>query len=306
MHFAFALFAYATAALAQTGGGPYPAAYYTESSLRQSTIYRPQNPPAGVKLPVLLWGNGACSADGLSQRNLLAHVASNGYVVFASGAPGGSGSTTSQIMKDELSFIISNAGKGVYSTVDASKVAVAGWSCGGTEAYDFEGDSRVTTIGILDSGLLGNYDSARSFKKPIFFLLGGTSDIAYPNVRILSHGMVWSTTESCEQGERDYSYLPAGTPAWKGNLNVGHGGTYGDTNGGKWGVVFVNWLNYQLKSDLSAYQWLTGSGVKSLGFEVVYKSLSPPSGSSTTTTTTTGSSGTTTTTTATSTPTGGW
>jgi hypothetical protein len=42
---------------------------------------------------------------------------------------------------------------------------------------------------------------------------------------------------STSQGERDYKLLPTGTPAWKGNLPVGHSGTYKDTNAGKFGVA---------------------------------------------------------------------
>ena len=39
-------------------------------------------------MPVLVWGNGACSDDGTSAQNMLAQVASHGFVAIASGPPG--------------------------------------------------------------------------------------------------------------------------------------------------------------------------------------------------------------------------
>jgi len=39
------------------------------------------------------------------------------------------------------------------------------------------------------------------------------------------------------KGERDYANMPAGVPKWKGNLPVGHGGTYTEPNDGKFGII---------------------------------------------------------------------
>jgi hypothetical protein len=41
--------------------GPYKSQYSTDPNLPKHTIYAPLNPPEGVKLPVLIWGNGGCS-----------------------------------------------------------------------------------------------------------------------------------------------------------------------------------------------------------------------------------------------------
>lgn len=204
-------------------------------------------------MPVLLWGNGACSADGTSVQGFLKEIASHGYLVISQGTPGGSGSTNTDQMKAALSWAAGGTG-GAYN-VNTAQIMTAGFSCGGTEAYIGITDDRVKTIGILNSGLLSNYDQAGQIRKPIMFLLGGPNDIAYAN------------------GERDYSRLPSGTPAWKGNLNrVGHGGTYYETDGGLWAKTLVNWMNWTFKGQASAKSWLTGA--QSQGFNsVVYKSL---------------------------------
>lgn len=130
----------------------------------------------------MLWGNGGCSADATGQAPFLQQLASYGVLVIASGTPKGSGSTTSKVMTQSIDWIKQQAGKGAYANVDASRIVAAGWSCGGIEAYDQIQDARVMGIGIWSSGLLNNYDAAKSFKKPVFFFLGGSSDIAYANV----------------------------------------------------------------------------------------------------------------------------
>ena len=131
-------------------------------------------------MPVFIWGNGACSADGTSARNYLQQIASYGFLVISQGTPGGGGSTTADRMREAVTWAAGGAG-GLFN-VNTAKIMVAGYSCGGTEAYEFINDARISSIGISNSGLLGNYDSARNIKKPIIFMLGGTGDIAYQNV----------------------------------------------------------------------------------------------------------------------------
>ncbi|PVH97996.1 alpha/beta-hydrolase [Periconia macrospinosa] len=237
------------------GDGPYkPGTYKTDSSLQQHTIYLPTNPPADLKLPVLVWGNGGCGADGTSTAQFLQQVASYGYIAIASGGPGQQGSTTSAMMKQSIDWVTQNAGKGAYANVDATKIMASGFSCGGVEAMDQIWDPRVKTIGVVSSGLLTNQTAAKSFKKPIVYIMGGSGDIAYAN------------------GERDYNALPAGTPAWKGNINVGHGGTLFDQNGGRFGKAGLNWLQWVFRGDEKAKAYFT-SGYSADGWQVQSKSL---------------------------------
>jgi predicted esterase len=149
--------------------------------LQQHTIYMPSN-PGDASLPVFVWGNGGCGADGLANVQLLQQIASYGYLAISSGGPGQQGGTTAQMMTDSINWAVQNAGQGAYANVDASKIMAAGFSCGGVEAYAQIWDSRVATIGIFSSGLLENQTAATHFDKPILYALGGTGDIAYANV----------------------------------------------------------------------------------------------------------------------------
>jgi poly(3-hydroxybutyrate) depolymerase len=236
----FALFSWLAAAASatvikrqNTGDGPYsPAGYITDASLPRHTIYRPETPPE-EPMPVLVWGNGACSADGTGAQNFLGQVASHGFLAISAGTPGGGGSSTVEWMTEAVEWAV-NGANGLFN-VDTTRIMAAGYSCGGTEAYEMQNNPAVSALGIFNSGLLSNYEFASQITKPILFALGGPDDIAYPN------------------GERDYAALPADLPTWKGNLNaVGHGGTYGETNGGLFAKAAANWMLWLYKGDAEA------------------------------------------------------
>ena len=82
----------------------------------------------------------------------------------------------------------------------------------------------------------------KSLQKPVFYFLGGSSDIAYNN------------------GERDFKELPPTTPTWKGNLPVGHMATYRQPKGGKFGTAMWKWLDWTLLGNNSSGIYFTGSG----------------------------------------------
>ncbi|MFI6240254.1 cellulose binding domain-containing protein [Micromonospora sp. NPDC050795] len=227
------------------GSGPYPADYETSATLANHTIFRPQTLPS-ERLPIVVWGNGGCSANGLSQGNFLREIASHGFLAIANGAPNGSGSTNSQMLTQSIDWAVaenSRQGSKYYNKIDTSKVAVAGFSCGGLEAYAVSNDPRVTTTGIFSSGLLNDADDyqLRRLTKPIAYFVGGPSDIAYPNAM------------------DDWGKLPAGLPAFMGNLNVGHGGTYDQANGGEFGRVATLYFKWRLKGDTTAGRTFVGA-----------------------------------------------
>jgi hypothetical protein len=160
-----------------------PQNYKTDSSLQGHTIYLPSSSKIGnEKLPVFIWGNGACSTVGTSNVALLEQIASYGFIAIAEGTPNGGGTSDDNTMKAAIDWVTKVAGTGSYANVDASKIMTGGFSCGGVEANDQIWDSRVSTIGIFSSGLLSNQSAAQHFTKPILYCLGGSGDVAYTNV----------------------------------------------------------------------------------------------------------------------------
>src|SRR6187401_2375188 len=70
------------------GTGPYSAIATEDATLPGMTIFRPSDlAPFGTerKLPILLWGNGACANTTFEHKNFLNELASHGYVVLAIG-----------------------------------------------------------------------------------------------------------------------------------------------------------------------------------------------------------------------------
>jgi hypothetical protein len=200
------------------GSGPCSAGYETTLRLTNHTIYRPDTLPAGVKLPIVAWGNGACRADGTWFENILTEWASHGFLVIANGRPGGSGSTDSDLLVDSIDWAIAENSRrtGKYhGRIDTTKIAVMGQSCGGIETYEVAANPRLTTTVLWNSGLLNDSQNhlLQRLRVPIAYFIGGPADIAHENAL------------------DDWRRLPAGLPAFMGNLDVGHFGAYDHPNG---------------------------------------------------------------------------
>src|SRR6188768_3784879 len=237
-----------------SGSGPHKVTVETngDSGIKEGTIYRPTDLGGSEKYPIFVWGNGACSQDGLSNTAAMAEIASYGYFVIADGTPKGSGSRSqtsnwAAMGKPLLSYVswaIAENGKSCsayHDSLDTTKIASNGFSCGGLMSEGTSGDSRMTSVGITSSGLT-SVDQAfyKTVHTPFLIILGGTSDIAYEN------------------GERDYDNISAlGLPIMLFSKNIGHGGDLGSARGGDFTKINLAWLNWQLKGDVGA----TGKGV---------------------------------------------
>src|SRR5690606_29893331 len=71
------------------GTGPYKALMASDESLPTHTVFRPQDLGAleeTAKLPIVVWGNGACANSPWEHVNFLSEVASHGFLVVAIGA----------------------------------------------------------------------------------------------------------------------------------------------------------------------------------------------------------------------------
>lgn len=191
------------------GSGPYEAHYIEDPTLPNHTIYAPKTPPAGIKLPVVVFGNGGCMNVGTAMRSLLLEIASHGYLAIANGPatkgfsfnipegglPKFSGSGLSGLlsgmgaigqskvkqMTDSIDWIMNDGAK-KYGNIDKDKIVAAGQSCGGLEAYSTSyHDDRVKLTMIFNVGV---FDESRRYlmselKAPIGWFMGGPNDGGY-------------------------------------------------------------------------------------------------------------------------------
>jgi dienelactone hydrolase len=251
--------------------GPYAVTVESYPTLPTHTAYHPtalEGFGPAKRLPIVAWGNGACARNGSAFATFLTQIASHGYLAIAIGAKDGGGrgqgpgaqAATPTIHDAMLTQAIDWAVKEngdrasrFYNKIDTSKVAVMGQSCGGLQALAVSHDPRITTTVVMNSGALpadskspalaqtaGSKESLKRLHGPTAYIIGGPSDVAYPNA------------------EDDFARITT-VPVFKANLNVGHGGTYRQPGGGWFGEVAVAWLDYQLKGSVEAGRWFVGA-----------------------------------------------
>lgn len=261
----------------QPGTGPYAAEKRVEAGLPDHVVYRPQFPPRGRALGLLVFGNGSCSADGASYRQLLLEIASHGYVVIAPGAirsgpdaPHGStyngtfafapdgkritATTAADVIAGMDWALAENARKGspYFGLIDPAKVAVAGHSCGGLQALNVAADPRiraaiVLNAGTFDAGLhplsVDRVDKSILLRlhTPLLYILGGPTD-----------------AEATDHVTKDFAAITH-VPVIVADLPTGHGGTYREDNGGETAGVIVDWLAWQLGRDERAARRFVGA-----------------------------------------------
>lgn len=260
------------------GTGAYPALKESVASLPNHVVYRPADlgKLGARKLGLYIFGNGACSDDGASSRLHLLEIASHGYLAIAPGkirnGPGAvpdeprpprpaqddprklpTPPTTSADLRAALDWALAqNADpKSPYhGKLDPKAIAISGFSCGGLQALQIADDPRVKTLIVMNSGIFRdttqgingiqvNKALLDKIHTPTLYILGGETDIAYAN------------------GMDDVEKINH-VPVYVGNLDVGHGGTYWQPNGGKAAAAVVAWLNWQLRGDDGAAKMFTG------------------------------------------------
>jgi len=267
-----AMFVFTSATFAQTqtpaartvSPGPYSVTVESYRTLPAHTAYHPSDLNAwggSKRLPIVSWGNGACARNGMAFATFLTQIASHGYLAIAVGPkvvpPGPAPEPTidDQLLLDAIDWAgrQGDPSSPFFNKLDTTKIAVMGQSCGGLQALAVSNDPRITTTVVWNSGALpagstspalkqsaGNKNSLNLLHGPVAYFIGGPSDVAYPNA------------------EDDFARITK-VPVFKGNLNVGHGGTYRQPGGGWFGEVAVAWLDYQLKGNADAAKWFVGS-----------------------------------------------
>jgi hypothetical protein len=228
-----------------TGSGPHKVVVETNSDpgIKCGTIYRPEDLGPGKMYPIFVWGEGGCSQDGYSNKAAMGEIASWGYFIVADGTPGGTnscqGGQDGKAFLDFLTWAIAQNGNpcsAYYQSLDATKIAADGFSCGGLMSENASGDPRFTAIGITSSGLFSADQNLWSkIHTPFKIMNGGSGDMAYEN------------------GLRDYDGISAlGKPIiYFSKTSAGHGGDLGNAKG-DFNTVNLAWLNWQLKGDEGA------------------------------------------------------
>jgi len=211
--------------------------------IRCGTIFRPADLGGAEKYPIFVWGEGGCSQNGLSNQAAMAEIASWGYFVVADGTPNGTGACTGgqsgAAFLDYITWAIAENGKSCsayYQSLETTKIAADGFSCGGLMAENVSGDPRFAAIGITSSGLMGvNSTLYDRIHTPFKIMNGGSSDIAYEN------------------GLRDYQEISSRNKpiVYFSKTSAGHGGDLGQGRG-DFNRVNLAWLNWQLKGDMGA------------------------------------------------------
>jgi dienelactone hydrolase len=251
------------------GSGPEPAIVYSDKGLTTHTIYRPADLKG--RYPVVLWGNGSCVNSSFGYREFLSEIASHGFIVLAIGPYRDSPAprqqrpadpaqwppfeTSYKQMLDALDWITAEnarTGSPFKGKVVVDKVAAMGHSCGGLQTVKVSTDRRLTTAVVLNSGMITDDDQymirhelTRSvldqMHAPIAYFIGGETDIAYAN----------SETDWKDLQQRKI-------PALNAQMDVGHGATYSQPNGGPFVTGPLAWLQWQLKGDAKARAMFVG------------------------------------------------
>ena len=241
-----------------SGSGPHEVIveYNCSPGINKGTIFRPATMKGRQKYPIFVWGEGGCSQNGMSNAAAMAEIASHGYFVVADGTPTaagrganipmGNGDMTS-MGKQLIGYIdwaiAENAkpASAYYNSLETTKIAANGFSCGGLMAIGTVGDRRITTWGVTSSGMARvNDDFYKLVHTPVLFIEGGPRDVAYAG------------------GQKGFeSISKLGVPVLWFSKDIGHGGDLSRPNGGDFTRINLAWLNWWLKGDESA----TGKGL---------------------------------------------
>lgn len=247
------------------GSGPYKVIMKEEPTLQAHTVFVPQDLTVFNKkhpLPVLVWGNGACTNSPWEHFKFLNEIASYGFIVVATGyipmeeKPYEGPMSTTQQQIESIDWVEAqneDPASPYYQKIDVKNIAVAGMSCGGLQTLYNCADPRIKTLMVCNSGLFNEQNKGEAkggmpmppkeklqeIHTPVIYILGGEKDIAYNN------------------GMDDFHRIHH-VPACAVNFPVGHGGTYRQPHGGEFSVVALAWLQWQLKGDKEAAKMFKG------------------------------------------------
>jgi hypothetical protein len=277
--------------------GPYAVVMEEDPGLPEHTIYRPANLaalPTQERLPVVAFSGPGCDSNGTAFRPFFTEVASHGFLLIANGQPeprGGSGPSFRKTAPADLVASIDWAiaedgrkGSTYYQRVETSRIAVMGQSCGGAQALVISKDPRIKTIVMWNScsfqflrggggpgggGVPARGGAPAAPSTPPRAGRSGRSGIPVPDVPIEVLATLRMPIAYFMGGERDMLYAAAVSdivaykvaPLFWASTDLpgdAHAGSFREKNGGKFGVVGVTWLKWQLKGDQTAARMFRG------------------------------------------------
>jgi dienelactone hydrolase len=265
------------------GSGPYRAVMEVDPGLPSHTLYHPADLAAAGRLPVVVWGNGACANGGDRFRWFLSDIASYGYLVMAVGpirhqdtwppqlmnpiAAGASPAlpkgaapqlstpvTHSAQLLDALHWAVAEnerQGSRFYHRLDTKAVAAMGQSCGGAQALEASADPGIRTTVLWNSGLFAGVTT-----------MAGGAPLTKADLKKL-HGPIAYISGDDEDlafanANDDFERIDQ-VPVFRAyGRGVVHEGTYSERNGGEFAGIAVAWLNWQLKGDHRAAHLFVG------------------------------------------------
>jgi dienelactone hydrolase len=273
--------------------GPYKVQEMTEPSLHRHTVYRPIDLDAvKEKLPIVAFGNGACSMIGNAFETYLTEIASYGFLIIASGPirptfppegrPSANGTTLGQPAdaivsalspeRSKTSYLFEAIDWAVaqskdpespyYGKIAADRIAVSGQSCGGLEALEAAADPRVKTAIIFNSGIMRGTPPEFEMKGPdgqmIHVVVPGNEESLKKLHTPVIYLICGENDIAYKNSEIDYRQIDD-IPLFNANLdNVGHNGSLGKPFGGKMAQAARLWLQWQLKGDGEAGKAFVG------------------------------------------------
>jgi len=263
------------------GSGPFKAIMAQEQGLPEQVAYYPADLSTlgAKKLPIVVWGNGACINAGNRFRQFLTEIASHGYLVISGGSmadkefevgpqenpvprqagtastPRGGppaqdpanppGRVTVPILKRAIDWALeqnASSGSRFHGKLDPAHVVVMGQSCGGGLAVQLAvDDARVTGLGVWNSGAgLGSGSGNTSI--PLERLKGPVLVITGAEPLDIAFGSAKNTFERINHVPVFYG--------WRDDMQ--HLGTYGAADGGELGRIAWKWLDWTTRGDLAA------------------------------------------------------
>jgi len=278
------------------GSGPFKAIMEVDPTLAKHTVYRPAEMSSigSGKLPIMAWGNGACSDNGNSFRVFLTEIASHGYLIIASGPIGpdraqfpptlasnrgaptgtrgaaGAGRSAKPAIPPQITS--------TPPTTTAQLIEAIDWAIAENSRQDSRYYGKLDTAAIAVAGMsCGGVQAIEASVDPRIkttivansglmpkptMMSGSGKPIPKESLKLMHAPVLYMSGD-----ESDIAYANANDDFDKINhipvfrayqKGIGHGGTYHDADGGTFAKVALAWLDWQLKGNREAAKMFQG------------------------------------------------